>query len=287
MIDPGLSVILSDRVALVTLDKPTIKNAVNSQLLNALIAAFDRIDENDEVRCIVLAGNGDHFCAGADLSKGAQVFDAAKQGRPEDAPDLGGVAALRILSCRKPVIAAVQGIAAGFGASITLACDLRIAAKGARFAFPFLARGLCPDACASWLLPRLVGAQRAAYWLYSARVISAEEALAADLVLEVTDIGSLRARALSLAQEIATRTSAVALAFTKRLLMLGQGSGAISQIHRLESRFIRYMSARPDLAEGVQSFLEKRAPNFPMTLARDLPPFFPEWPEKDEGAAAD
>jgi enoyl-CoA hydratase/carnithine racemase len=281
MTDTGLKVSVTGQVALFALDRPARRNAVNAQLISAILAALEQYDSDDDVRVIVIAGNGDHFCVGADLDQGAEVFDAAKPGRSGSQRDLGGVLTLRLLGCRKPVIAAAHGIAAGLGATMMLACDLRIAAQGSRFSFPFLARGLCTDACASSLLPRAVGPQTAALWLYTARAISDEEALRTGLLLEITPPEALRARALEIAHEIAGRTSAVAVAYTKQLLARGFGTTRIDEIHREESRFIRYMSKQADLVEGIRSFKEKRPPQFPMKVSTDMPAFFPWWQDAD------
>jgi enoyl-CoA hydratase/carnithine racemase len=281
MTDAGLSISTEGAVAFLTLNRPARRNAVNSQLISSILAALEQCDSDDGIRAIIISGNGDHFCVGADLDQGAEVFDAEKQGRQGNQRDFGGVLALRLLACRKPVIAAAHGIAAGMGATMMLACDLRLAAKGTKFAFPFLGRGLCTDACASSLLPRAVGPQTAALWLYTARTISDEEALKSGLILEIVPPEALRARALEIAREIAERTSAVAVAYTKQLLRRGFGTTRIEEVHRWESRFIRYMSKQPDLVEGIRSFKEKRPPHFPMKVSSDMPSFFPWWQEAD------
>jgi enoyl-CoA hydratase/carnithine racemase len=281
MKDQELEVTVSGAIALLALNRPSRRNALTASMVSSIIADLEKCDAQDDVRVIVIVGNGEHFCVGADLSLGAETFDAAKQGRAGNQRDLGGVLALCLLACRKPVIVAAHGIAAGLGATMMLACDLRIAARATKFSFPFLARGLCTDACASSLLPRAVGQQTAAFWLYTARTVSDEEALRTGLILELTDIGSLRSRALEIAQDIVSRTSAVSVAYTKQLLRRGFGMTGIEEAHRWESRFIRYMSQRGDLAEGVRSFMEKRQPQFPMKISSDMPDFFPWWQEPD------
>jgi enoyl-CoA hydratase/carnithine racemase len=281
MSDAGFEVSATEGIAEIVLDRPHKRNALDASVIRGLIGTVDRLGADDAVRAIVLAAHGEHFCVGADLSAGARTFDAAQQGRAGAQRDLGGVLALHMLACPKPIIAAVQGTAAGIGASMTLACDLRLAAATARFSFPFLARGLCPDACASWLLPRAVGPQTAAHWLYTARVLPAAEAQAKGLLLELCEAADLRPRARQIALEIATKVSPVAVAYTKQLLARGFGSMPIVDSHRLESQYIRYMSTRPDVAEGVTSFLEKRSPKFPLAVTRDMPPFFPWWPPSE------
>ncbi len=151
-----------------------------------MVACLDRADRDDAVRAVIVTGSGRGFCAGADMSAGAARFDVA--GRAEASPDSeglrdsGGRLALRIFACTKPVIAAVNGAAVGVGATMLLPMDIRLAATGARFAFPFTRRGLVPEACSSWFLPRAVGMQRAMEWVATGRLIPAEEALASGLV---------------------------------------------------------------------------------------------------------
>src|SRR5881409_3840245 len=204
---------VEDAVCTVTLNRPDRLNAVTSTMLGELREAWDRADEDDAVKAVIVTGAGRAFCAGADLSAGAATFDrAARPDRPQvplgpdGQPDLtsdaardgGGRVTLRIFSCLKPVIAAINGPAVGIGATMLLPMDIRLAAEEARIGFVFARRGIVMEACSSWFLPRLVGMQQACDWVYSGRVFSASEALTGGLVKDVLPAAELlpRARAI-------------------------------------------------------------------------------------------
>ena len=155
---------VSNGVATVTLHRPEKMNAFTQRMLEELIAAFGRAVEDDAVRVVIVTGAGKAFCAGADLSAGAATFDYAKRSgmKPQEHRDGGGRVSLRIFEMKKPVIAAVNGAAVGVGATMQLPMDIRIASSAARFGFVFARRGIVPEACSSWFLPRIVGISRAA-----------------------------------------------------------------------------------------------------------------------------
>jgi len=160
----------ADGIATVTLWRPEKLNAVTSVMIGELVAAFDAADADDAVRAVIVTGAGRAFCAGADLSGGVQTFDGAARGRTEpdgEHRDGGGLVTLRLFDMKKPVIAAINGPAVGFGATVTLAMDIRIASSAARMGFVFSRRGVVPEACSTWFLPRLVGIQQAAEWVYT------------------------------------------------------------------------------------------------------------------------
>lgn len=259
--DIGYSV--SDGVATITLDRPDKLNAARVQTHREIVTALDAADGDDTVRAVVVTGNGRAFCAGTDLSNG---FDLPTGGDPETGegvpPDVGGTVTLRLFSMNKPVVAAVNGIAAGFGATFLLAMDHRIAVEGARFVFPFVRRGIMAESCSSWFLPRLVGLGTALDWMLSGRVIEAEEALEKGLVNALVGPDELFATVRSFVDDISRNTAPVSVAVTRRLLWQMMGAGSPAVAHDYESRALAALLAHPDSREGVRSFMEKRPPAF-------------------------
>jgi enoyl-CoA hydratase/carnithine racemase len=273
---------VADRVATITLDRPDKLNAFTRLMRDQLIAAFGQADADDEVRAVIVTGAGRAFCAGADLSAGTSTFDFAKgsQAGLEDRRDGGGRVSLRIFESKKPVIAAVNGPAVGVGVTMTLPMDIRIASSAAKFGFVFARRGIVPEACSSWFLPKVVGVSRAAEWLYTGRLFGAEEALAGGLVSRVVPPADLLPAARALAREIADNTSAVAVALSRQMLWRMAGADHPMEAHKVDSRGILAMGASPDVAEGIASFKEKRAPRFAMKASTDMPDFYPWWEER-------
>ena len=274
---------VAERVATVTLNRPARLNAFTIRMRDELISAFERADADDEVRAVIVTGAGRAFCAGADLSGGSTTFDYAKRGAAgseEATRDGGGRVSLALYASRKPVIAAVNGAAVGVGVTMTLPMDIRIASSAAKFGFVFARRGIVPEACSSWFLPKAVGLSRAAEWLYTGRVFGADEALAGGLVSRVVAPEALMPTALALAREIADNTSAVAVALARQMLWRMAGADHPMEAHKVDSRGIVAMGASPDVAEGVSAFLEKRAPRFPMKPSTDMPSFYPWWEER-------
>ena len=267
--------------ATITLHRPDRLNAFTAVMARELVAAFDRADADEGVRVVLLTGAGRGFCAGADLADGAATFDdsASTAGDTIDGVprDLGGVVSLRVAASRKPVIAAVNGPAVGVGATMTLPADIRIAADTARFGFVFARRGLVPEAASSWFLPRIVGISQAMEWVATGRVFDAAEALAGRLVSRVVPGDQLLPAAHALAAEITANTSAVSVALSRRLLWSMLGAPTPWEAHRLDSRAISVLGRGPDVAEGVESFLGKRAPRFSARVA-DFLHVVPEWP---------
>ncbi len=255
---------VENRVATITLNRPERLNAFTRVMMAELIEAFDRVDADDEVRCVVITGEGRGFCAGADLSDaGGDTFDAGARGRDPDKVnrDGGGQVSLRIFESTTPVIAAINGPAVGVGITMTLPMDIRFAAESARIGFVFARRGIVPEAASSWFLPRLVGISKATEWCYSGRVMNAAEAADAGLVQLVPD-EELLERAYALANEIATHAAPVSAALTRQMLWRGLTFDHPMQSHRVDSRAIQELGRQADAKEGVVSFLEKRAPNF-------------------------
>ena len=272
---------VQDRVATVTLNRPDKLNAFTTRMRDGLIDAFARADADDGVRVVIVTGAGRAFCAGADLSGGPATFDFAKRGvQDEERRDGGGRVSLAIFSLKKPVIGAINGPAVGVGVTMTLPMDIRIASSTARFGFVFARRGIVPEACSTWVLPRVVGLSRAAEWLYTGRVFDAAEALAGGLVSRVVPPEELLPAATALAREIADHTSAVAVALARQMLWRMAGADHPMEAHKVDSRGIYAMGASPDVAEGIAAFKEKRAPDFRMKPSSDMPDFYPWWEER-------
>lgn len=269
---------VADRIATITLNRPDKLNAFTERMRQELIDAFDRVDADDNVRAVVVTGKGRAFCAGADLGGGGKTFAAKTE---EIWRDGGGTVSLRIFQCKKPVIGAINGPAVGVGVTMTLPMDIRIAADSARFGFVFTRRGIVPEACSSWFLPRVVGIQQALDWVFSGRVFPASEALAGRLVKEVVPTDEVLTRAYAIAREIADNTSAVSVALARQMMWRMLGADHPMEAHKVDSRGMSMMGRSPDAAEGVTSFLEKRNPNYPMTVGKDMPSFFPWWEEPE------
>ena len=278
---------VADRVATITLDRPDRLNAFTVTMQRELCAVLDEVDGDPDVRAVAVTGRGRGFCAGADLGAGGGSFDrgsaapadaAAVGGAPDGRPrDEGGLVALRFFACTKPVIGAINGPAVGVGVTMTLPFDVRLASSEARFGFVFARRGLVPEACSSWFLPRVVGISRAMEWCATGRVFGADEALAGGLVRSVHDPDDLLPAARELAGEIASDTSAVSVALTRALLWRMLGAPHPMDAHRVDSALIDALGRGADVREGVLSFLEKRAPAFPGRVPDDLPPPYPWW----------
>ena len=270
---------VADAVATVTLNRPDRLNAVNATVIRELVAAFDQADGDDGVRAVIVTGAGRAFCAGADLGGGGATFagGAGRSERPEDHRDGGGLVTLRIFEMRKPVIAAINGPAVGFGVTLTLAMDIRLASSAARLGFVFARRGVVPEACSTWFLPRLVGIAQAAEWAYTGRVFSAEEARVGGLVSRVVAPDALLATARELACEIADNTSAVSVALIRQMLWRMLGADHPMEAHRVDSLGMWHTGRSADAREGVTSFLEKRPPHFTGRPSKDMPPFYPWW----------
>ncbi len=269
-----------DGVLTVTLNRPERLNAFTATMMNEWLRLCDEIDADDDVRAVIVTGAGRGFCAGADLEGGGDTFDSGGAAVKQVPRDGGGRVTLRLFELRKPLIAAVNGPAVGVGATMTLPMDMRIASEAARFGFVFARRGLVPEACSSWFLPRVVGISRAMEWVMSGRVFPAAEALEGGLVSRVVPADELLPAARALAREVVENTSAVSLALSRQLLWKMLGADHPMEAHKIDSRCIHYMGASADVREGVQSFLEKRAPRFTMKVSADLPDFYPWWDER-------
>ena len=276
-----ISVSVEDKILTITLNRPDRLNAFTNVMRDEMIAAFDQADADDDVRCIIVTGEGRGFCAGADLGEGGDTFNTEREG--QDGPvwrDGGAQVSLRIFESKKPVIGAINGPAVGVGVTMTLPMDIRIASYAAKFGFVFSRRGIVPEACSSWFLPRIVGIQQALAWTFSGRVFPAEEALKGGLVQEVTAPENLLPRARAIAAEIVENTAPVSVALTRQMMWRMLGADHPMEAHKIDSRGIAQLGISPDVKEGVESFLEKRPPEFSMKPSEDMPDFYPWWDDR-------
>ena len=270
---------VENKVALITLNRPDKLNAWTVTMMNELIEAFDMADKDDEVRVVIVTGAGRGYCAGADLSP--ENFGKREEQRKEAAQggkvprDTAGQLTTKIFNTSKPAIAAINGPAVGVGITMTLAMDIRYASENAKIAFAFNRRGMFPEGCCTWFLPRITGFAQAAELIYTGRLITAQEALDFGIVSKVLPADDLLPAAKALAREIADNTSSLATAMSRQVLWKMLGANHPMEAHRIESKALYYMQRSPDLLEGVQSFLEKRPPDFKMKPSTDMPDFFP------------
>ncbi|MGZ3378475.1 MAG: crotonase/enoyl-CoA hydratase family protein [Phenylobacterium sp.] len=280
---------VEDGIATITLNRPEKLNAFNTQMMKDMIAAFDETDRDDAVRAVIVTGAGRAFCAGADLSGGAQTFDYDARGgeamaaRTRDGAqrDGGGLLTLRIFDSLKPVIAAVNGAAVGVGATMQLAMDIRLASTEARYGFVFARRGLNPEAASSWFLPHLVGVQTALEWCYTGRIFPAQDAFDRGLVRSLHAPEDLLPAARALAREIADNAAPVSVALTRQLIWRNAGAAHPMDAHRADSRGIQARGKSGDAREGVMSFLEKRPAAYPDKVSSDLPDIWDHWQAPD------
>jgi enoyl-CoA hydratase/carnithine racemase len=273
---------LSERILTITLSRPERLNAWTPTMARELIEAFDRADADDEVGAIIITGAGRGFCAGADLAAGGDTFNARARGVTDGLPeDNGGQFTLRIFKSLKPVIAAINGPAVGVGATMTLPMDVRLASQAARMGFVFARRGIVPEACSSWFLPRIVGISRAMEWVTTGRVFGADEALHAGLVRSVHPPDELLGAARELAREIVDNAAPVSVALSRRMLWRMLGAEHPMVAHRADSRALFARGQSADVVEGVTSFLEKRPAHFSDRVSDGLPDIQPDWQEPE------
>jgi len=281
---------LSDGIFTITLNRPERLNAWTATMGRELIEAFDAADADDDVRAIIMTGAGRGYCAGADLAAGGETFDYTA--RAQDASlltpgadgvprDNGGEFTLRIFASTKPVIGAINGPAVGVGATMTLPMDVRLAADDARMGFVFARRGIIPEACSSWFLPRVVGISRAMEWVSTGRVFPAQEGLDAGLLRSLHSADELLPAARALATEIAENTAPVSVALARQLMWRMLGAEHPMVAHRADSRGMLARGQSADAIEGVTAFLEKRPAHFPDRVSDGLPDIFPDYVEPD------
>jgi enoyl-CoA hydratase/carnithine racemase len=281
---------VADGILTLTLSRPDHLNAFTIEMAHELIEAFNRASDDDEVRAVVVTGEGRAFCAGMDLSTAGNVFGLNESLKPTmddmenrlDDPeiikgvrDTGGRVTLAIYDCNKPVIAAINGAAVGIGATMTCAMDIRLASEHARIGFVFNKIGITPEACSSWFLPRIVGISQALEWVYSAEILKPEQALAGRFVTAVVPAEQLLEEAYKIARRIAQH-SPVAIAMTRQMMYRCSAQAHPIEAHKVDSLAIYYASQKSG-KEGVQSFLEKRTPVFEDRTSTDMPEFYPWW----------
>jgi enoyl-CoA hydratase/carnithine racemase len=281
---------VDDHVATITLNRPHRLNAFTLEMGDELIAAFDAADADDAVRAVIVTGEPPAFCAGADLSTGADTFnrvaDETQSGTFDDSDpkwrDRGGRLNLRIWESAKPVIGAINGASVGIGATMILPMDIRLASMEAKFAYPFAKRGIVWDGCASWFLPRVVGISTSMDWGLTGRTFTAAEAFESGLVARVVPAEDLLPEARERARLIAEKCAPVSVSLMRRMAWRMLGATHPMEAHRIETKGILHAGMGPDAKEGVMSFLEKRQPDFPQRVSQDLPPWFPWWDPEDD-----
>ena len=271
---------VADGVLTITLNRPDRLNAFTETMMNELIAAFDASDADDDVRAVIVTGEGRGFCAGADLAAGGETFDYRARGVTDEVPrDGGGRVVLRIYDSLKPVIAAINGPAVGVGITMTLPMDIRLAAQHAKIGFVFASRGIVPEAASSWFLPRLVGISQAMEWVSTGRVFDAQEALEGGLVKSIHGPDDLLPRAQAIAREIADNTAPVSVALARKMMWRGLGMPHPMEAHKADSRAMFSRGRSADAVEGVTSFLEKRPATYPDRVSDGLPDLGLEEPQ--------
>lgn len=273
---------VEDGILTITLNRPEALNAFNTPMLEELLDACDRADTDDEVKAIIVTGAGRAFCAGADLSSGGNTFNSdARSDRSSGInPDGGGRLTLRLYELNKPIIAAINGPAVGVGVTMTLAMDIRLASTQAKFGFVFARRGIVPEACSSYFLPRAVGISKALEWCYSGKVFPAQEAMDGGLLRSLHEPDDLLTQAREIAAEIRDNTAPVSVALLRHMMWKMLGADHPMEAHKIDSRGIYYRGRSADSKEGVESFLEKRDANYPCKVSNDMPEFFPWWDER-------
>ncbi len=279
---------VADGILTITLNRPERMNSFTTRMAHEMIDALDRADADDGVGAIVVTGAGERaFCAGADLSGGADTFnaDAKNENDSRNATDsirdTGGMVTLRIYDCKKPVIAAINGAAVGVGVTMTLAMDIRLAVDTAKFGFVFAQRGIVPEACSSWFLPRVVGVSQALEWCFKGNVFPATEALEGGLVKQLYSQDELLPAAYQIARDIIDTTAPVSVALTRQMIWKMMGADHPMEAHKIDSLGVYERGKQADAAEGVESFLEKRPAVYPDTPSKDMPDFYPWWEERE------
>ena len=270
-----------ENIAVLFLNRPHKLNAFTFSMMQEIISALDSLEADDSVHAVIITGKGRAFCAGADLSSGQETFnpsfdDFAVQ-ENDFRRDSGGILTLRMYKFLKPIVVACNGPAVGIGASMQLAADIRLASDQARFGFVFNNRGIVPDACSSWFLPKIVGISRALELTYSGRIIDAQEALHLNLVSSIHDSENLISNAVDITKKMVQNSAPVSISLTRQMLWRSLESSGPYDAHVIESKAIDSRGASEDAKEGVSSFLEKRSAEFKNKVSSDMPEFFPWW----------
>jgi enoyl-CoA hydratase/carnithine racemase len=268
-----------DSIGLITLNRPEKLNAFNAKMMAEMLDVFDLIDSKDSIKAVIITGEGRAFCAGADLSAGADTFnsefDTSAEFSEDFRRDSGGILTLRMYNCLKPIVIACNGDAVGIGASLQLAADIRIASTASRFGFVFAKRGIVPDACSSWFLPRIVGISKALELCFSGEIFSAEDALKFGMVNYLYEPDELMNASKEIAKKLFSNTAPVSVALTRHMIWDMSSASSPEDAHIIDSKAIDSRGASKDAAEGVMSFLEKREAEYKNKISTDMPSFFP------------
>jgi enoyl-CoA hydratase/carnithine racemase len=271
-----------EQAAVLTLDRPQKLNAFNLRMLEEMLDAIKYVNESDDIEFLIITGSGKAFCAGADLSSGKKTFDKNFDTRDfhdaEYRKDAGGILNLELYRCLKPVIIACNGDAVGVGATMQLPADIRIASSNARYGFVFANRGIVPDGCASWFLPRVIGISKSLQLCYSGKLIDAEEALGIGLIDYICDDNVVE-YALDKGRALCSSSAPVSIAMTRQMIWSLSGESNPELAHEIESKAIDSRGQSDDAKEGVMSFLEKRKPKFKNKVSSDMPEVYP-WENK-------
>lgn len=280
---------ITDHICTLTLHRPDAMNAFTVEMANELIDFFTNVNDNDDIRVIVVTGEGRAFCAGMDLSRAGNVFGLAEDAAPtmsdmhdrlddpiiaEGVRDTGGKVVLSIFDCKKPVIAAINGAAVGIGATMTCAMDIRLVSEYARVGFVFNKIGITPEACSTWFLPRIVNMSTALEWCYTAEILKPDSLVPAGFAKGPYPAADLLEEAYKIARRIVS-FSPTAVTLTRQMMYRNAATDHPIEAHKVDSLAIFYQSLQ-DGKEGVASFLEKRAPVFKQK-ASEMPDFYPWW----------
>lgn len=266
---------ITDQIATITLNRPERLNAWTWQMGNEIWDALLKVENNPNLRVTIITGAGRGFCAGADLSRGANTFNGSN--RPREANERSrreGSLIRRYFSLKKPVIVAINGPTVGVGVTFILPFDIRIASESARIGIVFNRRGVIPEIVCPWILPRIIGISRAAELMYTGRIIDAKEALEFGLVSRVVPDEKLMDTARQIAEEILLNAP-VSITLTKTMLYQFLTETDIDKAERINNQYFGWTGLQPDAREGVMSFLQKRKPEWKLKVPRDLPDFFP------------
>ncbi len=268
-----------DSIGLIILNRPEKLNAFNAKMMAEMLDVFDLIDSKDSIKAVIITGEGRAFCAGADLSAGADTFnsefDTSAEFSEDFRRDSGGILTLRMYNCLKPIVIACNGDAVGIGASLQLAADIRVASTASRFGFVFAKRGIVPDACSSWFLPRIVGISKALELCFSGEIFSAEDALKFGMVNYLFEPDELLNASKEIAKKLFSNTAPVSVALTRHMIWDMSSATSPEDAHIIDSKAIDSRGASKDAAEGVMSFLEKREAEYKNKISTDMPSFFP------------
>lgn len=262
----ALKLEIIDRVAIITLSRPDAYNTLTTSVIDGLGAAYQRCDEDDEIRVAVVTGAGKAFCAGADMAGGASTFDGEAQNTAVNSCPLS----MQAWEVRKPVIAACNGHAIGAGLGLAMQADMRVFANEGKYGFLQSRRGVVADFAIEYLLPRLVGFERAFELLIRAPRLSGEEARDWGLAGRCVPANEVLETALEIARDIAVNCAPLPVGLHKNLLWRGLAT-SLNDIASRESMALNHTMSTPDAIEGGAAYVERRSPNWRASISRDWP----------------